>query len=206
MSDSSRPHGLQPIRFLRPWDFPGKSTGVGCPCFLLHIEIGVLYFIRRMLAESGRGPTDCQSLAGRELPWKPGARTCALSQRLGSSHSEVKRGESQPRAAPAWAGVSWPEAPLSGHSWILSTLRTRQGEKKKFPHQTALPSPAWHRSKAAWHLLGWADPSRPSLSGIPPSPALESPGIAPAWAWSTSREDGASGTWQPEHLEPLTVP
>ena len=30
MSDSSRPHGLQPTRFLCPWDFPGKSTGVGC--------------------------------------------------------------------------------------------------------------------------------------------------------------------------------
>ena len=34
MSDSSRPHGLQPTRLLRPWDFPGKSTGVGCHCFL----------------------------------------------------------------------------------------------------------------------------------------------------------------------------
>ena len=30
MSDSSRPHGLQPTRLLCPWDFPGKSTGVGC--------------------------------------------------------------------------------------------------------------------------------------------------------------------------------
>ena len=30
VSDSLRPHGLQPIRLLRPWDFPGKSTGVGC--------------------------------------------------------------------------------------------------------------------------------------------------------------------------------
>ena len=29
MSDSSRPHGLQPTRLLCPWDFPGKSTGVG---------------------------------------------------------------------------------------------------------------------------------------------------------------------------------
>ena len=28
-SDSQRPHGLQPTRLLRPWDFPGKSTGVG---------------------------------------------------------------------------------------------------------------------------------------------------------------------------------
>ena len=30
MSNSSRPQGLQPIRLLCPWDFPGKSTGVGC--------------------------------------------------------------------------------------------------------------------------------------------------------------------------------
>ena len=26
VSDSLRPHGLQPTRLLRPWDFPGKST------------------------------------------------------------------------------------------------------------------------------------------------------------------------------------
>ena len=24
------PHGLRPTRLLRPWDFPGKGTGVGC--------------------------------------------------------------------------------------------------------------------------------------------------------------------------------
>ena len=29
-------HGLQPTRLLRPWDFPGKSTGVGCHCLLLN--------------------------------------------------------------------------------------------------------------------------------------------------------------------------
>ena len=34
VSDSSRPHGLQPTRLLRPWDFPGKSTGMGCDCLL----------------------------------------------------------------------------------------------------------------------------------------------------------------------------
>ena len=30
VSESSRPHGLQPTRLLHPWDCPGKSTGVGC--------------------------------------------------------------------------------------------------------------------------------------------------------------------------------
>ena len=29
------PHGLQPTRLLWPWDFPGKSTGVGCHCLLV---------------------------------------------------------------------------------------------------------------------------------------------------------------------------
>ena len=30
MSDSLRPHGLQPTRLLCPWNFPGKNTGAGC--------------------------------------------------------------------------------------------------------------------------------------------------------------------------------
>ena len=34
VSHSSQPHGLQPTQLLRPWDFPGKSTGVGCHCLL----------------------------------------------------------------------------------------------------------------------------------------------------------------------------
>ena len=34
MSDSSWSHGLQPTRLLHPWEFPGKSTGVGCHCLL----------------------------------------------------------------------------------------------------------------------------------------------------------------------------
>ena len=37
MPDSERPHGLQPTRLLRPWDFPGNSTGVGCHCLLWHL-------------------------------------------------------------------------------------------------------------------------------------------------------------------------
>ena len=34
VSDSWRPHGLQPTRLLHPWDFPGKNPGVGCHCLL----------------------------------------------------------------------------------------------------------------------------------------------------------------------------
>ena len=41
VSDSSQPHGLRPTRLLRPQDFPGKSTGVGCHCLFFLI---VLFF------------------------------------------------------------------------------------------------------------------------------------------------------------------
>ena len=41
VSDSQRPHGLQRTRLLHPWDFPGKSTGVGC---------------HRLLQDSGNKP------------------------------------------------------------------------------------------------------------------------------------------------------
>ena len=34
VSDSLRLHRLLPTRLLCPWDFPGKSTGVGCHCLL----------------------------------------------------------------------------------------------------------------------------------------------------------------------------
>ena len=37
VSDPQRSHGLQPSRLLHPWDFPSKSTGVGCHC-LLHLD------------------------------------------------------------------------------------------------------------------------------------------------------------------------
>ena len=37
VSDSLPPHGLQPTRLLRPRDFPGGSTGVGCHFLLQRI-------------------------------------------------------------------------------------------------------------------------------------------------------------------------
>ena len=33
-----QPHGLQPVRLLCPWDFPGKNTGVGCHFLLQGIS------------------------------------------------------------------------------------------------------------------------------------------------------------------------
>ena len=45
VSDSSWRHWLQATRLLRPWDFPGKSTGVGCHCLLHYLAIKTSLFL-----------------------------------------------------------------------------------------------------------------------------------------------------------------
>ena len=39
MSDSVRPHRRQPTRLPRPWDSPGKSTGMGCHFLLQCMKV-----------------------------------------------------------------------------------------------------------------------------------------------------------------------
>ena len=56
--DSSRPHGLQPTRFLCPWDFPGKSTGMDCHCllhypsYLIFIYLWYIFYKREIITLS----------------------------------------------------------------------------------------------------------------------------------------------------------
>ena len=66
MSDSSRPHGLQPTRLLRPWDFPGRSTGVGSHC---HWQAGSLSLApTRQALESEKPPVS--AVGGGEVGGK----------------------------------------------------------------------------------------------------------------------------------------
>ena len=39
MSNSVQPHGVQPTRLLRPWDSPGKNTGVACHFLLQCMKV-----------------------------------------------------------------------------------------------------------------------------------------------------------------------
>ena len=51
MSDSVRPHMLQPTRLPCPWDSPGKNTGVGCHFLLQCMKVKVKSLSRvRLLA------------------------------------------------------------------------------------------------------------------------------------------------------------
>ena len=39
MSNSVQPHRWQPTRLPRPWDSPGKNTGVGCHFLLQYVKV-----------------------------------------------------------------------------------------------------------------------------------------------------------------------
>ena len=44
--DSVRPHRHQPTRLRRPWDSPGKNTGVGCHFLLQCVKVKSLSHVR----------------------------------------------------------------------------------------------------------------------------------------------------------------
>ena len=58
MSNSVRPHGLQPTRLLHPWDSLGKNTGVDChflpQCMKMKSESEVV-----QLCPTCSDPMDC---------------------------------------------------------------------------------------------------------------------------------------------------
>ena len=55
VSDSVQPHRRQPTRLVRPWDSPGKNTGVGCHFLLQNcLAIKQVFFpLRRSASEAG---------------------------------------------------------------------------------------------------------------------------------------------------------
>ena len=62
MSNSVRPHSRQPTRLCRPWDSPGKNTGVGCHFLLQCMRVKSESEVAQ-LCLTLRDPMDC-SLPG----------------------------------------------------------------------------------------------------------------------------------------------
>ena len=98
VSDSCRPHGLQPTRLLHPWDFPGKSTGVGCHCLLQghspwgHKELDMteqlhFYFSFSCIGEGNGNPLQCSCL---ENP-RDGRAWWAAIYVVAQSRTQLKR-------------------------------------------------------------------------------------------------------------------
>ena len=65
MSDSVRPHRWQPTRLCRPWDSPGKNTGVGCHFLLQCMKVKSESEVAQSCPTLG-DPMDC-SLPGSSV-------------------------------------------------------------------------------------------------------------------------------------------
>ena len=63
-------HGLQPTRLLRPWDFPGKSTRVGCHRLLLIMDYNAYFLKRNMKYLYIRLQSDLQDIVKIAARWR----------------------------------------------------------------------------------------------------------------------------------------
>ena len=93
VSDSSRPHGLQPTRLPRPWDSPGKNTGVCCHFLLQSMKVKSESEVARS-CPTLHDPMDCS-------PPGSSIHRIFLARALEWVASPFSRGSSQPRD-PTW--------------------------------------------------------------------------------------------------------
>ena len=77
-----------PTRLLHPWDFPGKSTGVGCHCLLRFVP-GVSAIIIPMLDCVYRRPQKKQKFAKEAQYYETFALLCAILTAQSISYSSV---------------------------------------------------------------------------------------------------------------------
>ena len=96
VSDSVRPHKWQPTRLPRPWDSPGKNTGVGCHFLLQRMKVKSESEVTQ-LCPTLSDPMDCSppgssahgSFQARVLEW--GAIAFSDSPIYSSLNSNVQR-------------------------------------------------------------------------------------------------------------------
>ena len=130
MSDSVRPHRRQPTRLPRPWDSPGKNTGMGCHFLLQCMKVkSEREFAQSCLILSD--PMDCNPtgssvhgvLQARVLEWGAIAFSdiyFKLHHRQGLTYTWTGGGgRTQEAACPMQLGklCSWPQRkrPQGGH-------------------------------------------------------------------------------------------
>src|SRR5574340_780534 len=143
MSDSVRPHRRQPTRLPRPWDSPGKNTGVGCyfllQCMKVKNESEVTSVVSDSLRPHRRQPTRLLH------PWdSPGKNTGVgchflLQCRKVKSESEVTQSCPTPSDP---MDCSPPGSSIHGIfqarvlEWVAIAFSIRRAKDLKYPKQS----------------------------------------------------------------------
>ena len=131
VSNSSWFHGLQPTRLLHPWDFPGKSTGVGCHCLLRQ---------RSLVGHNSQGHKELETIeqlntytqltkkqiqAGNKCLFAGSRRETFHSWQRSEGGSAYSKSGSSLRSSPGYSRASTPQKPKSAffialysHLWL----------------------------------------------------------------------------------------
>ena len=134
MSDSVRPHRRQPTRLHRPWDSPGKNTGVGCHFLLQCMKV------------------KSESEVAQSCPTLSDPMDCSLP---GSSVHGIFQARVLEWGAIAFSTIVWPEANNregrqlhpSTENWIknLWSMAPPISTRPSFPLSQSLPSGSFHK-------------------------------------------------------------
>ena len=104
MSDSVRPHRRQPTRLPRPWDSPGKNTGVGC------------HFLLQCLLVRA-----CQNMVHRRREWQ--TTSVFLPWEPHEQYEKAKRYDTE-RWTPWLVGVQY----ITGVEWRSGHRKNEEAE------------------------------------------------------------------------------
>ena len=123
MSNSVRPHRRQPTRFPRPWDSPGKNTGVGCHFLLQCMKV----------KSQSEVSQSCWLLA---TPWTAAYQA---PPSMGFSRQEH------------WSGVPSPSPPMADMAnQSLSQIALEHG---LFNTELPTANAHWNEGHSGWNLF-----------------------------------------------------
>ena len=131
MSDSVRPHRQLPTRLPRPWDSPGKNTGVGChfllQCMKVKCKVKSLSRVR-LLATPWTAAQQVSLFMGfsRQEYWN-GLPLSSLIEWVGLM--QIKNNHCRHESTSQQClNIDWPEdatqSHLEGFLWLPSLIRT----------------------------------------------------------------------------------
>ena len=149
MSNSVRPHRRQPTRLRRPWDSPGKNTGVGCHFLLQCMKVKS----EREAAQSCltlRDPMDCSL---------PGSSVHRISQARVLQWGAIAFSTSKHTSSPIFSINLWwysfTRWPFKKKFFNLPVKQAQWGKKTTFrSQQQNIYALVWGKTKikSSWHI------------------------------------------------------
>ena len=155
MSDSMRPHRWQPTRLPRPWDAPGKNTGVGChfllQCMKVKSESKVVQSCPTL-----SDPMDC-SLPGSSVHGIFQARVLEWGAIAFSIKASTSALLTMPKPFTGWITTNWKilkEMGIPDHlTCLLRNLYCRSRSNTLEPDMKQWTGSSWKKSMSRLYVV-----------------------------------------------------